>query len=116
MSVATYSHECSHCNQTYEMKQSWINPEVFTTPDKAFMTSSFWCQRCEKGQAVKLLMLPDSEVKVVENLEYRSMVRENSPLHYSPPSNDSDEDDKEKEERIESMTEDKALKILSALD
>jgi hypothetical protein len=114
MNVATYNHECSHCNQTYEVKQSWIDPKIFTTPDKAHVTSSFWCQKCEKGQAVKLLMLPEQKVEVVENMEYRSMVKENSPLHYSPPSNDSE--DPEREDRIESITEDKALKILSALN
>jgi hypothetical protein len=112
MATAHYEHTCSQCSKTYQKRQAWINPQEYTNPDEPFLTSTFWCPKCELGQAVKLKMLPDVQVMMVEQLNYSGMINEKSPSYYAPSK--SKEDNKETE-KIETMTQEKALEILSVL-
>jgi len=114
MIFAPYEHQCSECTNSYRVNQAWIDPSQYSNPSEAFLTTTFWCPRCEKGQAVKLRMLPEQKVEIVEPLNYALMINENSPSYYMSSKRDDDEENDE--ESISAMSEKKALEILSALE
>ena len=111
MTTTYFAHKCVNCSKEYQQRQSWIDPAMYTNPEAATLTTTFWCPKCEAGQALVLRMLPDQKVEVAEPLNYGLIINERSPSYYSPSGHDDDDD--EKDER--SITEKRAMEILSAL-
>lgn len=106
MPNALYQHQCSACGKNYIRHQSWIEPSSFKNPEEACLTTTFWCPSCDSGQALKLRMLPDLQVEVVTQCDYKTLVSESAPTWF----NHSDEDE-ENEDSLEDVTEKKAFSL-----
>ena len=63
-------------------KYSWLNPAEFINPDSASLLSTFFCAFCAKGNAIKLLFKPDKTIEIDEQVEYKSLINENSPAFW----------------------------------
>lgn len=108
MSNALYQHTCSACNKSYVRQEPWIDPNLYTNPERAFKTTTFWCPKCREGQAVRFLMRPNNTIEVVEILDYEALCTEHAPAYYSSFSDDEETDD----EDIALLSEKKALSLL----
>lgn len=111
MTTVPHDHQCSRCSKSYVVQQAWIDPQQFTKPEEAFLTKTFWCPKCEEGQAVKIQMLEEKQLTVIEQLQYKGLINENSPSYYAPAKNKDEEENKD----VEKITEKRVLEILSVL-
>jgi len=76
MSNATFHYTCKSCNKSSELSTPWIDPVLFTKPEAAKKTITWWCTNCGDGQAVLLKLLPDNNVELLETLEYKELSAE----------------------------------------
>lgn len=74
MSVATFQHTCTACKCSTKISTSWIDPSLYTDPEKASITHVWWCKSCREGQAVRLQFLPENDCVVLEQLPYNSII------------------------------------------
>lgn len=104
MPRSTFEHTCSECNRTLEIETAWINPELYTDPEKAVKSSTWWCPKCTAGQAAQLQMLPEQQVEVIEVLDYESLA-----------SNKNQNVTKQKKNKNEQLANDAAFELLGLL-
>lgn len=108
MPNALYQHTCSACSKSYIRQEPWIDPKVYTNPEKAFKTVTFWCPKCREGQAVQFLMRPNNTIEVIEVLNYKDLCAGHAPAYYSSFSDDEETDN----EDIAVLSEKKAFFLL----
>jgi hypothetical protein len=83
-----------------------MDPSRFTEPAKAMITSAFHCIFCSRGQAMKLQFLPEGEVKLVEKIDFKTLIKDDAPGIYigGPTAED---------QPIETLSEDAALSLMT---
>jgi hypothetical protein len=74
-----YQHTCSECNKEYKKYFNWIDPSLYTNPKNATKKESFWCPECTKGQLVVIALLPNQQISLIEVLDHKSIIKEDSP-------------------------------------
>lgn len=68
-----FFHTCTKCNQRYQQSASWINPNMYSSRDKAVMVYTFWCPKCEASQSVELKMHVNARIEKLQDLQYKDL-------------------------------------------
>ena len=88
---------CPSCEKENSRRFSWIDTKQFSDPNNANLISTFFCAFCSKGLAVKIAFRESGEIEFLENIEYKSLINENSPAFwYEDGLVEEEEDDEEK--------------------
>ena len=99
------NHKCSFCKRTNIRQYSWIDPNKFADPKKAIMTSAFHCIFCSRGQALKIQFFPEEQIKFIEQIEFRTLIKDDpAPFYIGGSSSE--------ETSMEVLSEDAALSML----
>lgn len=100
--------KCPHCEKLNTRKYQWFNPDTFRKPELAFVTSSFYCAFCGKGIALKLSYLPDGKMEIIEEVDFKALIKDvSAPFYIGGPSGDDDD------KSPEILTEDAAFSLLN---
>jgi hypothetical protein len=83
-----------------------MDPARFSDPSKAFITSAFHCIFCSRGQAIKLQFLPEQEIKFVEKIDFKTLIKDDAPGIYIGGTTTEDQP-------IEVLSEDAALSLMT---
>lgn len=104
--------KCTQCNRVNSRKYGWMDPAQFKDPKNAFLTASFHCAFCSKGNAVKIRFLPDQQMEFEEELDFKSLIREDPmPFYIGGPNGESEEN-----KSPEVLSEGDALSLLNDVD
>lgn len=87
---------CPNCNKENSRRFSWIDNKQFKDPHNANLISTFFCAFCSKGLAVKIAFKESGEIEFLENIEYRSLINENSPAFWYEDGLVEEDEDEEK--------------------
>lgn len=103
--------KCSSCHQTNTRKYGWINPTQFKNPSAAFLTSTFYCAFCSRGNAVKIRFTPEERLEIEEELDFKTLIKDDPmPFYIGGPSAE------EQQASPEVLSESDALSLLNDTD
>lgn len=103
--------KCKQCNTVNTRRFAWMDPSKFKDPNNALLTSSFHCINCGTGNAVQLKFLPNQEIKFEQEIDFKSLIREDAiPFYIGGPSSD------DEHSSLETLSEDAALSLLTDID
>jgi hypothetical protein len=87
-----------------------MNPSQFKNPENASITSSFYCAFCGAGNAVKLRFLSDKTIEFIEEINFKSLIKDD-PLPFYIGGHSGDE-----VKSPEILSETDALSLLNDID
>ncbi len=66
MSSVPVAYSCPHCKTAITRNESWIDPALYSNPDKAVKKSVFYCTgfRCGKAMGFNLKMAPNRKIEI----------------------------------------------------
>jgi len=118
MSKTIFQHICTKCQQHYEVETNWIDPKLYSKPEKATKTLGFWCKNthCGVAQAVLLQMLPNNEIKVIKKIKYNSLITQNNYTYYTNNHPKDVSTESESDKLTHRLTEEIALNVIGKLN
>jgi hypothetical protein len=102
--------KCIHCNKVNTRRYGWLDPAQFTDPKAAFLTSVFHCAFCNKGNAVKIQYFSDAKMEIIEELDFKTLIKDDPIPFYIGGSSTEDS------AGLEVLSETDALSLLNDVD
>lgn len=88
---------CGYCKTHFIKQEYWIDPQLYTKPEKAIKKVIFYCpnSECSKAVGLELRMLPGQQVCVERNLSQTEMFDPDRVIEYTLKASSGEEEDDE---------------------